>query len=295
MPAVTIGLPFHAERACLGDAIRSVFAQTVTDWELLLVDDGSTDGSLDIARSVRDPRVHVVSDGTRRRLSFRLNQISQLARGELVARLDADDMLHPERLERQLRVLSEQPSVDLVSTAMANIRADGELLSIAGDGPLRADPRSVLRRGLLSHGTMTARRAWMLANPYSEQYPRAEDHDLFVRTYGTVRVEHLNEALYLLRYRKEAEGMLRDYIATRRDNRRVIRKHGRPMVGRLALAPILAESFAKEAVFRVVTALGRQGALIARRGRPPTAAERHEAADALRRIRETRVPGMDST
>ena len=63
---VTIGIPFLNSAATLTDAIRSVFAQTYTDWELILVDDGSQDNSLEIAGMVRDPRVRVLSDGTRR-------------------------------------------------------------------------------------------------------------------------------------------------------------------------------------------------------------------------------------
>jgi glycosyltransferase involved in cell wall biosynthesis len=73
---MTIGIPFYNAEAYLGDAIRSIFAQTYHDWELILVDDGSTDRSLEIARAVRDPRVRVISDGQNRRLPYRLNQIT---------------------------------------------------------------------------------------------------------------------------------------------------------------------------------------------------------------------------
>jgi glycosyltransferase involved in cell wall biosynthesis len=58
-PIVTVGIPFYNAERTLADAIRSVFAQTLTDWELILVDDGSTDGSLDIAASIADSRVRV--------------------------------------------------------------------------------------------------------------------------------------------------------------------------------------------------------------------------------------------
>src|SRR5213082_2006357 len=74
--SVTIGIPFLNARRYLEDAVRSVFAQTHGDWELLLIDDGSTDGSVAVVRHLDDPRVRVLSDGSNRGLSARLNQIA---------------------------------------------------------------------------------------------------------------------------------------------------------------------------------------------------------------------------
>lgn len=294
MPTVTIGLPFHNARDWLGDAIRSVFAQTFTDWELLLVDDGSTDDSLELARRVRDERVRVISEGVRRRLPARLNQITDLARADLVARVDADDMLHPEKVERQLRVLDARPSINLVSTAMFSLDAGGRLMAIGAEGRRSASPFQVLRKGLLAHATMVARKSWLRANRYDSRYPRAEDRELFARTCRTVCVVQVDEPLYLQCHRKDVARTLDDYVASMRDNRRILRDQGRALAGPFAVLPLVAESLAKEATFRVATALGRQDLLVRRRGRPPTLAERDEASAALRRIRETRVPGLDA-
>ena len=74
---LTIGLPTYNAGPYLPDALRSIFAQTYQDWELIVVDDGSSDGSLEILRSVRDPRVTVHHDDTNRGLPYRLNQIAQ--------------------------------------------------------------------------------------------------------------------------------------------------------------------------------------------------------------------------
>ena len=114
---VTIGIPFYNAKHTLADAIRSVFAQTFQDWELILADDGSTDGSAEIARMVDDPRVTVISDGMNRGLPYRLNKITELARADYIARMDADDLMHPERLTLQVQYLDANPAVDVVSTA----------------------------------------------------------------------------------------------------------------------------------------------------------------------------------
>ena len=115
--SVTIGIPFLNARRYLEDAVRSVFAQTHGDWELLLIDDGSTDGSIAVVRHLDDPRVRVLGDGSNRGLCARLNQIASLAQGTYLARMDADDLMHPERIERQLKFLRANPNVDLIDTA----------------------------------------------------------------------------------------------------------------------------------------------------------------------------------
>lgn len=292
MTAVTIGLPFHAARDSLADAIRSVFSQTFRDWELLLVDDASTDGSLEIARHVCDPRVRVLSDGDHRKLPHRLNEIVDAARGHLIARLDADDMMHPERLARQVRLLEDRPSIDFVGTACFTLDRRREIVSVVASDPASDDPCHVLRKGLLAHATLLLRREWCHANRYDVRYPRAEDRELFCRTLGSARFEQIREPLYFVCHRKDPGTTLRDYVTSSRDNRRIFVQHGPRLAGSAAVAPLVLESLAKEAVFRFSTAVGRQDALMRRRGRPPTQEERRQAQDALGRIHETRVEGL---
>src|SRR5579872_3545287 len=131
---VTIGIPFYNAEQTFADAIRSIFTQTFRDWELLLVDDGSTDGSLAIAQAVQDTRVHVYYDGHRRGLASRLNQIAELARGEYLARMDADDLMHPERLARQIEALLKHAPADLVASAIYELDDQGSPARVWGDG-----------------------------------------------------------------------------------------------------------------------------------------------------------------
>jgi glycosyltransferase involved in cell wall biosynthesis len=92
---VTVGIPFYNEERYLADAIRSILAQSFSDFELVLVDDGSTDASRAIAQGFRDDRIRVLGDSRRRLLPARLNEIVANAKGALVARMDADDVSHP--------------------------------------------------------------------------------------------------------------------------------------------------------------------------------------------------------
>src|ERR1700743_863972 len=111
-PVITIAMPFYNCAATLELAIRSLLNQSFGDFELLLCDDGSDDQGLAIARSFDDPRVICWSDGRRRRLAARLNECIDRARGQFLARMDADDISYPDRLARQLAYMEANPDVD---------------------------------------------------------------------------------------------------------------------------------------------------------------------------------------
>jgi glycosyltransferase involved in cell wall biosynthesis len=290
---VTVGIPFLNARRTLADAVRSVFAQTYADWELILMDDGSADGSLELARSVRDPRVRCYSDAAHRGLCARLNQIASLARGRFLGRMDADDLMHPERLERQVRYLNDHPSVDLLDTATVTVDDALRPQGIRGDRPLDCDPRAVLRRGLLIHPTVTGRAAWFRQNPYDTAFVRAEDRELWCRVCRTARFARLTEPLFF--YREGPAGNLGNYLRSEETTRKILRLYGPPLVGRRATAWLVARSHAKSWAYRVGTALGLQGALIRRRNRPLSPGETAAANAALERVRRTAVPGLDGT
>src|SRR5690606_21713898 len=108
---VTIAIPFYNGEKYLELAIQSALAQTYTGWKLILLDDGSTDNSLAIANEYKkkDARIKVYSDGQNKNLGYRLNQIPELVDTKYLARMDADDIMHPKRIETQLRILEENP------------------------------------------------------------------------------------------------------------------------------------------------------------------------------------------
>ena len=117
-PDVSVVVPFHDTRRYLDEAVRSVLAQTFTSWELVLVDDGGTDGSDAIAHehARRDPRIRVVQHPGRanRGISAARNLGLREARGRLVAQFDSDDVLLPFHLEQHVAALAEHPEAALV-------------------------------------------------------------------------------------------------------------------------------------------------------------------------------------
>ena len=289
--SVTIGIPFWNARRFLADAVRSVFAQTRDDWELLLVDDGSTDGSIEVVRHLDDPRVRVLRDGSRRGLCARLNQIAAAARGAYLARMDADDLMHPERIERQLEFLRANPTVDLIDTAIVTVDDELTPLGIRGDRALDARPEAVLRNGLLIHPTVMGHTEWFRRNPYDPAYVRAEDLELWSRTCRTTRFARLRAPLFF--YRESPAGHVWNYLRSEATARRVLRAYGPLLVGARRTRLLMMRSRLKSLAYFVGTRVGLQGRLIRRRNRPLSAAEIREGRRILSAIRGTAVSGLD--
>jgi glycosyltransferase involved in cell wall biosynthesis len=281
MPRITVGLPFFNEQRHLGGAIRSVLAQSVTDLELLLVDDGSRDGSLAIARSFKDPRITVLADGARRHLPARLNEIVRRAGAPYVARMDADDVMHPTRLARQLGVLDAEPSVDVVGTWVALVDGNDSPFAVIESGPLPPSPRVALTHGILPHATVLGRRSWFAANPYNEALTRAEDRDLWCRTASTGHFAVVPECLYVVRIDVDKRSFLASYVEGQRQNRLIFETYGPAFVGRLETSRLIALTYGKSLVMRGLMRAGLADGLVRRRGRPLSARELVLAREAL--------------
>lgn len=292
---VTVGIPFLNASRTLGEAIRSVFAQTLDDWELILVDDGSTDESLDIAMAVDDPRVRVLSDGENRGLQMRLNEIARLARGDLLSRMDADDIMHPERLARQADYLASNPSCDIVGTATYVIDGDGRPIGIRHVEPLDASAGNVLRSGFICHPTSTARSDWSRRNLYDETFVTAEDHELYCRIAPTSGLARLSTPLFYYREtHKDPGSYYRYYRSHARGLRRCYSLYGPSTVGWPGTAKLIIRSHIKTGIYTLATLMGIQEAIIRRRsGRPLEEDELREALDGLERVRRVHVPGID--
>jgi glycosyltransferase involved in cell wall biosynthesis len=290
-PAVTIGVPFVNAERTLREAIQSIFAQTREDWELLLVDDGSRDGSLAMARAIDDPRVRVVSDGVNRGVVYRANQMADLARAPYLCRLDDDDIMHPRRLEAQVAYLDAHPDVDVVSSPMISMDETGAIRGVRGVGaPRVGDPISALRGAPLAQGAAMGRTLWFAKNRYDPQYLRAEDHELWCRTAPYSHFA-ITEEPYLF-CREPARVNLTKYVLSCRTDRVIYRQFGPGRVGRSGTALLVARSFAKEALYRAGCRLGFAGRLVARRTPPAAPEVVARAAAALEQVRRTPVPGL---
>src|SRR5713226_5627186 len=123
-PLVSVVLPVYNAGLTLPQALASIKLQTFREWELIFIDDGSTNGCMG-GFSPSDDRIRVVQDGRNLGLAARLNQGIDLARGKYLARMDQDDVAYPTRLERQVEFLDRNSSVDLAGTKAIVFRDEG--------------------------------------------------------------------------------------------------------------------------------------------------------------------------
>src|SRR5262249_3143938 len=209
-----------------------------------------------------------------------------------LARMDADDLMHPERIARQLAFLRAHPSIDLVDTATFTVDEDLALLGIRGDRPLDPRPKAVLRNGLLIHPTVMGRAEWFRQNRYDPVYVRAEDRELWSRTAATATFGRLTEPWFF--YREGTAGNLRNYLSTERTVRAILHRYGPPLVGPRGTRLLVLRSRLKSMAYRIGTALRLQGRRIARRNRALRAMETQEGRRVLSLIRATPVSGLES-
>ncbi len=181
-PKVSVVMPTYNAREYLREAIESVLNQTFKDFEFLIIDDGSTDDTVEIIKSYRDPRV-VLHRRRHRGLVSALNYGIKVARGEYIARMDADDISEPRRFELQVEFLDGHPDHVLVGTTTQIIDTKGRTVEVAAE-PLGHEElqRGLLVRNVLAHGSVMMRKEVVRqVGGYDPKAVHAEDYDLWAR------------------------------------------------------------------------------------------------------------------
>lgn len=202
---ISIGIPIYNAEAYLEDAIKSILAQTHELWELILIDDGSTDASLAIAKRFEeaDHRIKVIADGINKKLPARLNQLIEEANYDYIARMDADDLIHPDRLAIQLSFLEKNPEYDLVSTGVVSIDNFNKVYGCRHVDQIYTEFEEIAAAYPIVHAAVLAKKSWYERNKYNENYPRSEDYDLWCRAISNqdLNLAVLPDLLYY--YREE--------------------------------------------------------------------------------------------
>jgi glycosyltransferase involved in cell wall biosynthesis len=220
-PRVTVLMPVFNRQRFVGEAIQSVIGQDFGDFELLIVDDGSTDDTPELLRAwaTRDSRIVVLTSPSNQGIPAALNLGLNHARGEYVARLDSDDLVMSQRLAAQAAVLEGQSEVVLASCAYETMDSAGNYL-----GTSRGDEPHEVVTFLLNFynivgggGQVMFRRSEVLAEGgYALQYPSSEDYDLWVRLLRRGRI--LTLPLIGIKQRAHDARSAIQYAAVKRKN-----------------------------------------------------------------------------
>lgn len=262
---VSIGIPFYNSENYLEDAIKSVTKQTYSNWELTLIDDGSSDFSLDIARryEAQDDRISVVSDGENLGLPKRLNQLSKLSKGYYYARMDADDIMHHNRLKKQIEYLESNPEIDLLGSGLIAIDNQNNITGIRKGSFLNnVTLQMVIKMTWCVHPTITGKLEWFKNNPYDESLRRAQDYELWIRTVDKSNFVRLKNP-YLF-YREASTPSLKKYIESTQYSLRTFRKNSK-RIGLLNVIKLSVSKLLKLCVYFVFSIFGLTDKLIERR------------------------------
>ncbi len=220
IPQISILMPCYNASETLDEALDSLSEQSYPDYDLVAVDDGSTDGTLERlqSRAAEDARVRVISiphGGIVAALNAGLND----CRGELIARMDADDRAHPNRLEKQLSYMQAHPEIAVLGCQVRAFPAEhvrqGFKIYIDWQNALLSDEdirREMFVESPLAHPSVMLRREWLERLGGYQEHGWAEDYDLWLRMYlKQARFAKLPEVL--LDWREGPERL------TRRDGR----------------------------------------------------------------------------
>src|SRR5215208_1756864 len=184
-PTISVLMSVYNGEKYLAEAVESILAQTLADFEFIIIDDGSKDGSLAILQkyAARDSRIRLTSRANQG-LTRTLNEALSQARGEFIARMDSDDVARPDRFENQIRFLREHPEIVCAGGYFELIDDEVRLLTLLKPP---TDDAEIQRQALAGHGAichpsaMIRREALERINGYDTDFMTAQDLDLWLR------------------------------------------------------------------------------------------------------------------
>jgi glycosyltransferase involved in cell wall biosynthesis len=251
-PRVTVLMPVYNGGAFLRPAVDSVLAQTFRDFELLIIDDGSTDGSLKTIEAERDSRIRLVHNPENLGLITTLNRGIELVTGTYLARMDADDLCEPRRFERQVEYLDTHPEVGVCSTWATFIDAAGRETGILQTPTGRLLERQFWRPSPLIHPAVMARTTLLREHRYATEFADAEDYELWLRIHARTRFHNLSEPLLRLRRHGKNVSMVRRENQLRNSYRAFSRFVGDGLVDYESFLSLIFVTFSINPVRRLV-------------------------------------------
>ncbi len=218
-PLVSVVMPVYNAGRFLADAVNSIRKQTFGDWEMICVNDGSTDGSGQVLDefAARDARIRIVHQANAGIVGA-LNRGCELACGPLICRMDGDDIAMPDRMEKQLAYLRSSPNCVAVGGSILEIDVDGDPLCCSRLATDHTDIENNLlhrRTGLFHPTAMIRTEAMHAVGGYRAAYQWVEDHDLWLRLAQRGQLANIEEVV--LCYRQHASSVCWQRSAQQRE------------------------------------------------------------------------------
>ncbi|PVX51840.1 glycosyltransferase involved in cell wall biosynthesis [Balneicella halophila] len=217
-PLVSVLMPLYNSEKYVGASIESILQQTYQNWELLIVNDGSTDNSKNAVLSFQDSRIKYFENEENKGIVYTRNRLMNLAEGDFMANLDSDDIAYPKRLEKQLQYLLNNKECNLCGSWAYKITESNERIGKL-QPPVHDEDIyiNMLFQFSFVHSTLMMRKSALGASRYNKDYSVAEDYD-FVERWNP-KAHNLPE--YLVGYRCHPENISQEkaeLMAERRDS-----------------------------------------------------------------------------
>lgn len=196
-PRISLVMALFNQAAYVDEALASIINQTFSDWELIIWDDGSTDGSTEIARSYteRDPRI-TYQYGSNRGMYQALSSGLELTTAPLLGWVDSDDRLRPECLAKTVAILDAKPEAGMVYTDHWMMDETGKSLGLGQRCGIEYSANRLLRDFMTFHFRLIRREVFEQAGGIDPRYRFAGDYDLCLRLSEITEIVHLHEVLY---------------------------------------------------------------------------------------------------
>lgn len=199
---ISVILPAYNAQNTIGETIQSIITQTYRDWELIVINDGSTDDTKGVVMSFNDERIKYIENDENKKLIYTLNRGIELATGEYIARMDADDICHPNRFEKQVEYMESHPDVIVCGTQISYFGSKStnyQKLSFPTDD--KHLKRMLSLSTCFAHPTVMIRKSALIESGcrYDHNYKNAEDYSLWIDLMNYGKFGNLPD--YLLYYR----------------------------------------------------------------------------------------------
>lgn len=192
-------MPVYNGAKYIAQAIESIGFQSFSDWELIIVDDGSTDETKEIISRYRDNRIYYFKNDRNRGLIYSRNKLIELASGEYIAFLDSDDLAEKRRLKAQVEFLDKHPHYAMCGTWAHLVQNRNTIKKIRLPSSHQDIKCTLLFTSTFVHSSVMIRREVLKENPYNPDFPLAEDYELWCRISKRYKLANLSR--YLTGYR----------------------------------------------------------------------------------------------
>lgn len=263
-PLVTIGIPFYNAEEYIKFAILSVVNQTYHNWELILINDGSTDRSIEIALSFQDKRISVIDDGLNRGLIHRLNQLIKISNGLYFARMDADDIMLAKRIENQVSYLLNNGKVDVLGTLAYSIDEKNNIIGKRGKTIQLTSFKTAVEENIFIHPSVIGKKEWFLENLYDYSMERMEDMELWIRTFNNSNFQVLDEPL--IYYREVVINQTKKFLQTSKGLRKLYSLlHLSKQISLMIMLKLTLKTYIKDLVYIISAFLNLDSFLLKNR------------------------------